>query len=35
MTEQDRIAELELRLGRVEDVLAIRNLQHAYGYYLD
>jgi hypothetical protein len=35
MTAEERIAELELRLGRVEDVLAIRNLQHAYGYYLD
>ncbi len=35
MTAEDRIAELEHRLGMVEDVLAIRNLQHAYGYYLD
>jgi SnoaL-like domain len=35
MTEQDRIAELEHRLGIVEDELAIRRLQHAYGYYLD
>jgi hypothetical protein len=35
MTDGDRIAELEHRLGIVEDVLAIRNLQHAYGYYLD
>jgi hypothetical protein len=33
--EDDRVAELEHRLGIVEDVLAIRNLQHAYGYYLD
>lgn len=31
----DRIADLEHRLGIVEDTLAIRNLQHAYGYYLD
>jgi hypothetical protein len=30
-----RIADLEHRLGIVEDTLAIRNLQHAYGYYLD
>ena len=35
MTAEERIAELEARLGKVEDVLAIRNLQHAYGYYLD
>jgi hypothetical protein len=35
MTAEDRIAELEQRLGKVEDLLAIRNLQHAYGYYLD
>ena len=35
MTAEDRIAELESRLGLVEDALAIRNLQHAYGYYLD
>jgi hypothetical protein len=35
MTPEDRIAGLEQRLGKVEDVLAIRNLQHAYGYYLD
>ena len=35
MTAEDRIAELENRLGLVEDALAIRNLQHAYGYYLD
>src|SRR5262249_51845615 len=35
MTEKDRVAELEHRLGMVEDTLAIRNLQHAYGYYLD
>jgi hypothetical protein len=35
MTDDDRIAALEHRLGTVEDVLAIRNLQHAYGYYLD
>jgi hypothetical protein len=35
ITTVHRIAELEQRLGKVEDVLAIRNLQHAYGYYLD
>jgi hypothetical protein len=35
MTAKDKIAELEQRLGKVEDLLAIRNLQHAYGYYLD
>jgi hypothetical protein len=35
MAAEDRIAELEHRLGLVEDALAIRNLQHAYGYYLD
>ena len=35
MTTEDRIADLERRLGKVEDLLAIRNLQHAYGYYLD
>jgi hypothetical protein len=34
-TAEDRIAELENRLGIVEDELAIRRLQHAYGYYLD
>ena len=35
MTAEERIAELEHRLGVVEDELAIRRLQHAYGYYLD
>jgi hypothetical protein len=35
VSPQQRIAELERRVGVVEDVLAIRNLQHAYGYYLD
>ena len=35
MTAEERIAELEHRLGIVEDELAIRRLQHAYGYYLD
>ena len=35
MTADERVAELEHRLGMVEDALAIRNLQHAYGYYLD
>ena len=35
MTAEDKIAELEHRLGIVEDELAISRLQHAYGYYLD
>ncbi len=35
MTAEDKVAELEQRLGKVEDLLSIRNLQHAYGYYLD
>jgi len=35
VTAEERIAELEHRLGMVEDELAIRRLQHAYGYYLD
>src|ERR1700742_2715213 len=35
MTEEERIAALEHRLGLVEDELAIRRLQHPYGYYLD
>jgi len=35
MTAEERVAELEHRLGIVEDELAIRRLQHAYGYYLD
>jgi len=35
LTADERVAELEHRLGMVEDALAIRNLQHAYGYYLD
>jgi hypothetical protein len=35
MTSEERVAELEHRLGIVEDELAIRKLQHAYGYYLD
>src|SRR5487761_624557 len=35
MTAEERVAELEHRLGMVEDELAIRRLQHAYGYYLD
>ncbi|HXX20715.1 MAG TPA: nuclear transport factor 2 family protein [Candidatus Acidoferrum sp.] len=42
MTTEDRIQALERcvdeladRLGRVEDELAIRRLQHAYGYFMD
>jgi hypothetical protein len=35
MGVEDKFAELEHRLGLVEDELAIRRLQHAYGYYLD
>jgi len=42
MTTEDRIQALEKcvdeladRLGRVEDELAIRKLQHAYGYFMD
>jgi hypothetical protein len=35
MSLETKIAELERRLGIVEDELAIRRLQHAYGYYLD
>jgi hypothetical protein len=30
-----QVAELTQRLGRLEDVYQIRNLQHQYGYYLD
>ena len=30
-----RIEQLEHRAGVLEDVHAIRRLQHAYGYYLD
>lgn len=32
---EQRIEELSKRLGVLEDVHAIRRLQHAYGYYLD
>jgi hypothetical protein len=42
LATDDRVAELEKqvaqltqRLGVVEDTLAVRNLQHQYGYYLD
>jgi hypothetical protein len=42
ITDAERVVELEEaverlghRLGTLEDVAAIRNLQHAYGYYLD
>jgi hypothetical protein len=34
-TLEARIAELERRKSRVEDVSAIKRLQHAYGYYVD
>ncbi len=32
---EKRVSELENRLGRAEDELAIRRLQHAYGYFMD
>jgi SnoaL-like domain len=32
---EKRVNELENRLGRAEDELAIRRLQHAYGYFMD
>jgi hypothetical protein len=32
---EKRVAELESRVGRAEDELAIRRLQHAYGYFMD
>jgi len=32
---EKRLGELENRLGRTEDELAIRRLQHAYGYFMD
>jgi hypothetical protein len=42
MSTEDRIAQLERQIelltnqvGILEDALAIRNLQHMYGYYLD
>jgi len=42
VTSDDRIARLEKqveylsnRLGMAEDILALRNLQHKYGYYMD
>ena len=42
MTNDDRIAKLEKQIelltnqvGIMEDMLAIRNLQHKYGYYMD
>jgi len=34
-TLESRIAELENRIGMMEDVHQIRCLQHAYGYYID
>lgn len=34
-SEEPNLAELEHRLAIVEDTIAIRHLQHAYGYYLD
>ena len=32
---EKRVSELENRLGLAEDELAIRRLQHAYGYFMD
>ena len=32
---EKRVSELEYRLGLAEDQLAIRRLQHAYGYFMD
>ena len=32
---QARLADLEQKLGRTEDYIAITNLQDAYGYYVD
>lgn len=32
---EKRVSELENRLGFAEDELAIRRLQHAYGYFMD
>jgi len=32
---EDKIAELELRADRLEDVNAIRKLHYSYGYYID
>lgn len=32
---KSRVAELEHKVGVLEDVHAIRRLQHAYGYYID
>jgi hypothetical protein len=32
---EGRVGELENRLGRAEDELAIRRLQHSYGYFMD
>ena len=32
---QKQLADMSYQLGMVQDTLAIRNLQHAYGYYLD
>ncbi|MDQ2640990.1 MAG: nuclear transport factor 2 family protein, partial [Pseudomonadota bacterium] len=32
---QARVAQLELRVGRLQDIGDIKRLQRAYGYYLD
>jgi hypothetical protein len=32
---EQRLADLEARAGRIEDINAIKRLQRAYGYYLD
>lgn len=32
---EEQLAEFNNRIGMLEDTAAIRNLQHAYGYYLD
>lgn len=32
---EEQVAQLTRRLGIMEDTLAVQNLQHAYGYYID
>ena len=32
---ETRLSDAEMRLGRIEDIEAIKRLQRAYGYYLD